>query len=65
MWHKILLPVVGTKKFCSKDVEPYLSNETSKKIGMILRLMWYHGFANRHGIDKKQNAKIYSLRTDI
>lgn len=65
MWYKTLLPIVGTKKFCSKDVKPYLKDITPKKVGTILRLMWYHGFADRHGIDKKLNTKIYSLRAEI
>lgn len=64
VWHRTLLPIFGTKRFCSRDVKPYLGNTTSKKIGTILRLMWYNGFADRHGIDK-MNVRIYSLRTDV
>ena len=61
-WHKKLLPILGNRKFCSMDVKQYLGDKSMKKIGMILRLMWYHGLAQRHGRDKKLNTMIYSLR---
>lgn len=59
-----LLPVVGNQKFCVHDVKQY-TNLSPNHIGMLLRLMWYQGYSNKHGKDPKRNVIMYSLRSDV
>ncbi len=65
IWHQILLPNIGTEKFCVHDIKQYFDGMSPNHIGMMLRLMWFYGYTNKHGRDRSRNVIYYSLRTDV
>lgn len=61
IWYKKLLPIIGYEKFTVRDIKPYFSGISPNYMGTMLRLVWYHGYANKHGRNK-DNIMVYSLR---
>ncbi len=52
----------GTKKFTSYDVSDIVIGESIQRIGMVLRMMWYDGYLNKHEKLNKNRAIQYSIR---
>ena len=63
-WYRILLSRFGNNKFCVHDVKQIFIDMSPNHIGKMLRLMWFDGYSNRNGRDKKTNVIYYTLRIE-